>query len=40
MFIEYYAVCAAITPPVCTSVFVAAGLAQAKWFPSAIIACK
>jgi TRAP transporter 4TM/12TM fusion protein len=40
MFVLYYAVCAAITPPVCAGVFVAAGLAQAKWFPSSLIACK
>lgn len=40
MFVLYYAVVAAITPPVCAGVFVAAGIAQAKWFPSALIACK
>lgn len=40
MFILYYAVVAGITPPICAGVFIAAGLAQAKWFPSSLIACK
>lgn len=40
MFILYYAVVAHITPPVCAGVFIAAGIAQAKWFPASIIACK
>jgi TRAP transporter 4TM/12TM fusion protein len=40
MFVLYYAVVSAITPPVCAAVFVSSGLAQSKWFPSAIIACK
>jgi len=40
MFIFYFAIISAITPPVCAAVFVAAGIAQAGWFKSALIATQ
>jgi len=40
MFIFYYAVLAAITPPVCPAVFVTAGIANADWVKTAIFSVK
>tara|TARA_R110002049_G_scaffold309077_1_gene516617 strand:- start:18405 stop:20360 length:1956 start_codon:yes stop_codon:yes gene_type:complete len=40
LFIFYFAIISAITPPVCAAVFVAAGIAQAKWFKTALIATQ
>ena len=39
LFIFYYACLSAITPPVCVAVFMAAGLAKAKWLHVGAIAC-
>lgn len=36
MFVFYFATLSAITPPVCTAVFVAAGLAEASWWATAL----
>ncbi|WP_180900354.1 TRAP transporter permease [Martelella soudanensis] len=36
MFVFYFATLSAITPPVCTAVFVAAGLANASWWATAV----
>lgn len=36
MFVFYFAVLSAITPPVCSAVFVAAGLANASWWKTAV----
>ncbi|MGV0908700.1 TRAP transporter permease [Martelella sp. FOR1707] len=36
MFVFYFATLSAITPPVCTAVFVAAGLANASWWATAL----
>jgi len=38
MFVFYFASAAALTPPVCAGVFVAAGIAQADWLRSAFVA--
>jgi TRAP-type uncharacterized transport system fused permease subunit len=40
LFIFYFAIISAITPPVCAAVFVAAGIAQAGWFRTALIATQ
>lgn len=40
MFIFYFAILSAITPPVCAAVFVAAGIAQGPWFKAATIALR
>jgi len=40
LFIFYFAIISAITPPVCAAVFVAAGIAQAGWFKTALIATQ
>ena len=40
MFVFYYAIVSAITPPVCAAVFVAAGIAQAGWVRTALIATR
>lgn len=39
LFVMYYACLSAITPPVCVAVFMASGLAKAKWIKVAVIAC-
>ena len=39
LFIMYYACLSAITPPVCVAVFMAAGLAKAKWFKVGCLSC-
>lgn len=40
MFIFYYAILSAITPPVCAAVYVGAGIAQADWVKTAWIAMR
>lgn len=40
MFIFYFAILSAITPPVCAAVFVASGIAQSPWFRSALVAVR
>ena len=40
MFIFYYAILSAITPPVCAAVYVGAGIAQADWLKTAWIAMR
>ena len=40
MFIFYYAILSAITPPVCAAVYVGAGIAQANWVKTAWIAMR
>jgi TRAP transporter 4TM/12TM fusion protein len=40
MFIFYYAILSAITPPVCAAVYVAAGIAQANWVKTAWISMR
>ena len=39
LFIMYYASLSAITPPVCVAVFMASGLAKARWSKVATISC-
>lgn len=39
-FVFYSALLASLTPPVCTSVFTAAIIAGAKWFPVSIVAIR
>ncbi len=39
MFIFYFAVISAITPPVCAAVFVACGISKGNWFKTANMAC-
>ena len=39
LFVMYYACLSAITPPVCVAVFMAAGLAKARWVKVGGIAC-
>ena len=40
MFIFYYAILSAITPPVCAAVYVGAGIANARWVKTAWIAMR
>ncbi len=40
LFVFFFAILSAVTPPICGAVFIAAGIAEAKWFESAIIAMK
>ncbi|TWG96421.1 TRAP transporter 4TM/12TM fusion protein [Mesorhizobium sp. J18] len=40
MFVFYFAIISAITPPVCAAVFVASGIAQGDWFKTALIATR
>ncbi|MBW2305689.1 MAG: TRAP transporter fused permease subunit [Deltaproteobacteria bacterium] len=40
MFIFYYAIISALTPPVCTAAFTAAGIAEASWLSIAMIAIR
>lgn len=40
MFIFYYAILSALTPPVCAAAFVAAGIAEADWVKTAFFAVK
>ncbi|MET3506215.1 TRAP transporter permease [Halalkalibacter oceani] len=40
LFIFYFAVISTITPPVCAAVFLAAGLAKAHWWKTAVDALK
>ena len=40
MFIFYYAILSAITPPVCAAVYVGAGIAQADWVKTAWISMR
>ncbi len=40
LFVFFFAILSAITPPVCGAVFIAAGIAGAKWFETAVIAMK
>lgn len=40
MFVFYYTVYSALTPPVCTSVYVGAGIAEANWLKTASIAMR
>lgn len=39
LFVMYYACLSAITPPVCVAVFMASGLAKARWFRVGVISC-
>lgn len=40
LFVFYFAILSAITPPICGAVFIAAGMAEADWFATAKIALK
>lgn len=40
LFVFYYAILSAITPPVCAAVYAAAGIAQANWLKIASIAMR
>lgn len=40
LFVFYFAIISAITPPVCAAVFVASGIAQSDWFKSALISTR
>lgn len=40
MFLFYFAILSAITPPVCAAVYVAAAIAHARWVPAAILAMR
>jgi TRAP transporter 4TM/12TM fusion protein len=40
MFIFYYAIISAFTPPVCAAVYVAAGIAQADWLRTAWVSMR
>ncbi len=40
MFIFYYAILSALTPPVCAGVYVAAGIARADWLKTAWVAIR
>jgi TRAP-type uncharacterized transport system fused permease subunit len=40
LFIFYYAILSAITPPVCAAIYVGAGIAQANWVKTAWIAMR
>jgi TRAP transporter 4TM/12TM fusion protein len=40
LFILYFAVFSALTPPVCTSVYVASTIAESEWTKSAVMAMK
>jgi len=40
LFVFFFAILSAITPPICGAVFIAAGIAEAKWFESAVISLK
>jgi TRAP transporter 4TM/12TM fusion protein len=40
MFLFYFAIISAITPPVCAAVYVAAALARAPWLSTAFHACR
>jgi len=40
MFIFYFAILSAITPPVCAAIYVGAGIAQANWVKTAWIAMR
>ncbi|MBI4182786.1 MAG: TRAP transporter fused permease subunit [Proteobacteria bacterium] len=40
LFVFYFACISVITPPVCLAAYVAAGMAGAHWFRTAVIACK
>jgi TRAP-type uncharacterized transport system fused permease subunit len=40
LFIFYFAILSAITPPVCAAVYVGAGIAQADWLKTAWIAMR
>lgn len=40
LFIYYFAIMSAITPPVCAAIFVAAPMAESNWLRSAFIAIK
>jgi len=39
LFIFYFACLSAITPPVCSAVFLSAGLAEAKWLQTGFLSC-
>ena len=40
MFIFYFTTISSITPPVCAAVYITAGIANANWFRSSLIACQ
>jgi TRAP transporter 4TM/12TM fusion protein len=40
MFVFYFAVISAITPPVCAAVYVASAIAKSNWLKTGILACK
>lgn len=40
LFVFYFAVAASITPPVCATVYVTAGIARTPWFPVALESVK
>lgn len=40
LFILYFAVISSITPPVCVSVYITAGMAGSPWFPTALEAIR
>lgn len=40
LFVFYFATISVITPPVCVAVFVASGIAQTNWMPSAVEAVR
>lgn len=40
MFVFYFAIISAITPPVCAAVYVAAAIAKSDWLKTGFLACK
>jgi TRAP-type uncharacterized transport system fused permease subunit len=40
MFVFYYAILSAVTPPICGAVFIASGMADANWLGTARISLK
>ena len=40
LFLFYFACMSAFTPPVCVAIFITAGIAQADWVKSSLVACK
>ncbi|WP_162906764.1 TRAP transporter permease [Algihabitans albus] len=40
LFVFYYAILSGITPPLCATVFIAAAMAEANWFKTALLALR
>ena len=40
MFVFYFAIISAITPPVCAAVYVASAIAKSDWLKTGFLACK